>query len=228
MDAQGILSVGLAEGFNPLIISVNIVLSFGLGYLIATLYKSTHKGLSYSQAFTQTIVIFSVIATAAMMVIGSSLARAFGMAGALSIIRFRTVIKDPKDIAYVFWALVVGMACGTKAYIVAIIATALICLIIILLSKMDFGSIRKHDYILRYYHNTELIANDDVQGVLQTYFKSAILLTMNAHENGKVLEYSYNVHFINESEKDNFLKELSSQKGISNVYLLRATSDIDY
>lgn len=228
MDAQGILSAGLGEGFNPIIIIVNILLSFILSYIIATLYKATHKGLSYSQGFTQTVVIFSVIATAAMMVIGSSLARAFGMAGALSIIRFRTVIKDPKDIAYVFWALVVGMACGTKAYMIAIIATALICLIVFLLSKIDFGSIRKHDYVLRYYQHTELINGDDVQEIIQTYFKSTILLTMNAHENGKVLEYSYNVHFINELEKDDFLKKLSSLKGISNVYLLRATSDIDY
>lgn len=221
-------SMGSGDNLNPVVILVNITISFILSYVIATLYKSTHKGLSYSQSFTQTIVIFSVVATGAMMVIGSSLARAFGLAGALSIVRFRTVIKDPKDIAYVFWALVVGMACGTQGYLVAIIATALIIAIIILLSKMNFGSIRKHDYILRYYQDTSLVSSEDIQELLQTYLRSSILLTMNTHEAGRVFEFSYNVHFINEAEQGNLLKELSSRKGISNVYLLKSTSDIDY
>lgn len=225
---QILLSPGVTEGFNPVIIIINIALSFGLSYIIAVLYKMTHKGLSYSQSFTQTLVVFSVVATAAMMVIGSSLARAFGLAGALSIVRFRTVIKDPKDIAYVFWALVIGLACGTHAYPVAIIGTTLVSAIVILLNKINFGSIRKHDYILRYYQDTETVNNEDVQELLRTYLKSCILLTMNTHEAGKVFEFSYNVHFINESEQNNLLKDLSSLKGISNVYLLKATSDIDY
>jgi len=221
-------ATGTGDIFNPLVIIIGIILSFGLSYFIATLYKQTHKGLSYSQSFTHTLIIFSVVATAAMLVIGSSLARAFGLAGALSIVRFRTVLKDPKDIAYVFWSLVVGMACGTHAYLVAIIVTILVALIIMLLSKINFGSIRKHDYILRYYQNTEGISKEEVQELLQTYLKSCMLLTMNTHEKGKIFEFSYNVYFINDSEQDNFLKELSALKGISNVHLLKATGDVDY
>lgn len=225
---QDIFSVGSGGGLNPVAIAINVILSFLLGYFIAQLYKATHKGLSYSQAFTQTLVILPIISTAAMMVIGSNLARAFGLAGALSIIRFRTVVKDPKDIGYVFWSLVIGMACGTQGYMVAIIATVLLSLVILILFKLNFGSIRKHDYILRYNLNTQIAENDEIYGVLETYFKSCVLLTMNAHEAGNVLEFSYNVHFINEAEQYNLLKELSAFKGVSNVYLLKASSDVDY
>jgi hypothetical protein len=225
---QDILSSGAGDGFNPIIIMVNIGLSFGLSYFIAVLYKATHKGLSYSQSFTQTLVVFSIVATAAMMVIGNSLARAFGLAGALSIIRFRTVIKEPKDIAYLFWVLVIGLACGTQGYPVAITATILVSIVVLLLDKTNFGSIRKHDYILRYYIDNEITNNEDVQELLQTYFKSCILMVINSHEGGRVLEFSYNVQFIKESEQSNLLKDLSSLKGVSNIHLLKATSDIEY
>jgi uncharacterized membrane protein YhiD involved in acid resistance len=224
----GIESFGTTEGFNPLLIIISILLAFGLSYIIALLYKYTHKGMSYSQSFTQTLVILSVISAAAMMVIGSSLARAFGLAGALSIVRFRTVVKDSKDIAYVFWSLVVGMACGTQGYLVGIIGTSLVAVTVLILHRSNFGSIRKHDYILRYYQDIKAVTNEQVQDILQTFFKSCVLLTMNTHESGKVFEFSYNIQFINEAEQENLLKELSALKGISNVYLLRATNDVDY
>jgi len=225
---QDILSQTIGGGFSPMLTVVSLVLSFFLSFIIASLYKMTHKGLSYSQSFTHTLIILSVAAAAAMMVIGSSLARAFGLAGALSIIRFRTVVKDTKDIAFVFWVLVVGMACGTQGHALAVFVTLIIGIIVFILYRIDFGSIRKHDYILRYHQNIDLISNDDIQNVLQTYLKSIILLTMNSHEEGKVFEFSYNIQLINETEQNNMLKALSSLKGVIHVYLLKATSDVNY
>jgi ABC-type branched-subunit amino acid transport system permease subunit len=78
---------------------------------MAVIYRATHKGLSYSQSFSQTIVFVSLIVAIVMMVIGGSLARAFALVGALSIIRFRTVLKDTKDMAYIFAALAVPICC---------------------------------------------------------------------------------------------------------------------
>ena len=84
---------------------VNVGLAAALGLVVALVYRATHKGLSYSQSFTQTILFVAVIVAIVMMVIGGNLARAFALVGALSIIRFRTVVKDTKDTAFIFASL---------------------------------------------------------------------------------------------------------------------------
>ena len=106
--------------YDPIEIFGNLGLACVLGLIISLIYKKTHTGLSYSQSFLITIIFVTVIVSMVMMVIGNSLARAFALVGALSIIRFRTVIKDTKDTAYVFIALAAGMAAGTSSYLLAI------------------------------------------------------------------------------------------------------------
>ena len=88
--------------YDAVTVTYNLLLSCILGIIISTIYKITHKGLSYSQSFMLTIVFVTVVVCMVMMVIGNNLARAFALVGALSIIRFRTVIKDTKDTSYVF------------------------------------------------------------------------------------------------------------------------------
>ena len=104
----------------PSEVIINICLAFLLGIFISFIYKSTHKGLSYSQSFMLTLVYVTIIVSIVMMLIGNNLARAFALVGALSIIRFRTVVKDTKDTAYVFLSLVAGMVMGTSSYFIGI------------------------------------------------------------------------------------------------------------
>ena len=106
IDAQGNL---LNYSYTEIVINMSVALVIGI--LLSVVYRLTHTGLSYSQSFSQTVVFVSLIVAIVMMVIGGSLARAFALVGALSIIRFRTVLKDTKDMAYIFGALALGMAC---------------------------------------------------------------------------------------------------------------------
>ena len=92
----------------------NIVFAFIIGLIIASIYKKNHRELSYSASFTFTLVLLTVAGSILMMIVGNSLARAFSLFGAFSIIRFRTAVKEAKDIAYVFIALIIGMAVGTN------------------------------------------------------------------------------------------------------------------
>ena len=94
----------IANSYDPSNIIINLITSLILGLLISYVYRLTHKGISYSQSFMLTIVFVSIIVAMVMMVIGNNIARAFALVGALSIIRFRTVIKDTKDTAYIFIA----------------------------------------------------------------------------------------------------------------------------
>ena len=118
-----------AKIYSPSEIIINLFLSLIFGLIISLIYKKTHKGLSYSQSFMITNIFLSVIVCMVIMIIGNSISRAFALVGALSIIRFRTVIKDTKDIVYIFWSLAAGMACGTGSYFLALASAVLISII---------------------------------------------------------------------------------------------------
>ena len=146
-------TISAVFNYSPIEVVINSLIAFLLGLFIAYIYKKTHQGLSYSQSFVLTIIFVTIIIGIVMMVIGNSLARAFALVGALSIIRFRTVVKDTKDTAYVFMALAVGMAAGTGNYFIAIYATAFMSGVAWLLYKFNFGVQRSSDFILRFYYD---------------------------------------------------------------------------
>ena len=100
-----------------------IFLSFILTIIIATVYRKTHTGARYSQSFVQTIIIMGVVVSVIMIVIGNNIAVAFGLVGAFSIIRFRSAMSDPKDIAFIFFGMAAGITCGLGYYILAILFT---------------------------------------------------------------------------------------------------------
>ena len=145
IDAQGnLLNYSSAE------IVINMSVALVIGILLSVVYRLTHTGLSYSQSFSQTVVFVSLIVAIVMMVIGGSLARAFALVGALSIIRFRTVLKDTKDMAYIFGALALGMAAGTSNYFLAGAGTIVVSILAFVLHRINFGAIYKSEFILRF------------------------------------------------------------------------------
>ncbi len=211
----------------PLTVLLNLAVGFGLALIIAWIYKRTHRGLSYSQSFVFTLIILSVLTTATMMIIGSNIVRAFTLLGAFTIIRFRTAIKDTRDIAFVFWALITGMAVGTNNYLVAGMLTVALVVIIAVLTRLKFGSFRGFDYILNFM--TPSNAHEDAtKPVFEKYFKVATLLNVASREHGAKLEYTYSVKFGNEKEIPEFVRECSAIQGLERVNLITAKEDIEY
>jgi len=208
-------------------IVLNIVLAFVLCLLVAWVYKLTHKGLSYSQSFIFTLIMLGVIASVVMMVIGNSIARAFGFLGAFSIIRFRTVVKDTKDTAFVFFVLAIGMAVGTQNYLLAVIATLLVLLMVYLLTRINFGSIKKNDYILSFTLDTNVAQEDSYQSVLKEFLTSYNLLNIKAKGEGKILDIVFGVKF-KKDNIDQFLQKLEALPGVDTANLLNSKNDIEY
>ena len=138
-NTQEILNMaGLSYVYTHFDVLINLAVSIILGLYISFIYKTTHKGVSYSQSFMLTIVFITIIVSMVMMVIGNNIARAFALVGALSIIRFRTVVKDTKDTAYIFLALASGMAAGTSSYFLAVsgsLVTSLVAYILFIRVK---------------------------------------------------------------------------------------------
>ena len=126
----------IIEGFAA------IVLSFVLSLIITYLYKKTHKSGRYSQSFVHTIIIMSVVVAIIMIVIGNNIAVAFGLVGAFSIIRFRSAMSDPKDIAFIFFGMAAGISCGLGFYLLAIVFTIMLSVLIYLLYAFDYGGIK--------------------------------------------------------------------------------------
>lgn len=116
-----------------------IVLSFVLTLAIAVTYRLTHTGARYSQSFVQTIIIMGVVVSVIMIVIGNNIAVAFGLVGAFSIIRFRSAMSDPKDIAFIFFGMAAGITSGLGYYMIAVLFTITLIAIIYFMYTINFG-----------------------------------------------------------------------------------------
>jgi hypothetical protein len=140
----------LAPGFTLAEFLLSMVLATLLSMAISLVYRRTHGGISYSRSFVLTIIIMSVTVSFIMLIIGSNLARAFSLVGALSIVRYRNAVKDSRDISYVFLAMAVGMACGVKLYGMAVIFTVFSCGLLLLLDGISFGAQGRLERLLQF------------------------------------------------------------------------------
>jgi uncharacterized membrane protein YhiD involved in acid resistance len=135
--------VGPDRSLQTMVLS--FLLAFVLGQVVGWVYLKTHSGLSYSRTFTQSLVIMTLVVTLVMFVIGDSIVTAFGLLGALALIRFRNVLKDTRDTSFVFISLVVGMAVGTQRFVLAILGTGVIVLTVTFLQLTSFGALGRFD-----------------------------------------------------------------------------------
>jgi len=206
---------------------VNMALAIALGFLVSGVYRYTHKGLSYSQSFTHTILFVSVIVAIVMMVIGGSLARAFALVGALSIIRFRTVVKDTKDTAYVFLALAVGMAAGTSNYFLAIAGAILMSVLAIVVHKSNYGSLFKSEFILRFSFSQEHSSADYLE-IINRHSKRSNLLHIEPSGDGALSRLTYDILLRDSSTANDLTSAIAQADGVSEVVLIASKSDVDY
>ena len=215
--------------YLPTEIIINLILSFIFGITISLVYKHTHKGLSYSQSFMITNVFVSVIVCMVIMIIGNNLARAFALVGALSIIRFRTVVKDTKDTAYIFWSLASGMATGTGSYFLAVAGNVILSLIAFILYKTNYGSIVKSEFILQFrIKSGDKKISEDYNKVLSKYTKSQILLSSESSDDKKSIKVSLDIIMKDDLDQNTLTEEISSINGLSEVVIIAAKTDIDY
>ncbi|MBR3894319.1 MAG: DUF4956 domain-containing protein [Clostridia bacterium] len=124
-------------------ILINILFSGLVGVLIYFSYYLSHRGTIYSKKFNVSLIVLTVLTGTVMTVIGNNLALSLGMVGALSIVRFRTAIKDARDTMYIFWAIIVGICCGVSDFLIASIGSGIVFLILLL-----FGSIKNDKRML--------------------------------------------------------------------------------
>ena len=200
---------------------LSLLLAFILGQLLAWVYYITHNGLSYSRSFVQSLILITVVICMVMSTIAGSFVVAVGLMGALSVIRFRNIIKDTRDIAFIFCSLVIGMATGSQRYEIAIIGTLFMCLVIFYLHATSFGMHQPHNGFLRFSLTSHIGADNPITSTLQKFCGNFTLISAQDSGFGSpVVEYAYQIMIRNASKNEKMLDELGKVEGIENVSLI--------
>jgi len=148
---------------------INLGVSLACGIIIALIYRFIYKGPSYSPTFVNSLVLLSMITSLVIVVIGNNLARAFGLVGAMSIIRFRTAVRDVQDIVFIFFSLTIGMAAGVGLHAIAFGGTIIIGLVAIILVVFNFANPFRADYVLQLVITSEEGSQEAVNKLLKKY-----------------------------------------------------------
>lgn len=183
----------LTGTFSVLDITLTLGLSFVLSALIAWVYKKTHRNISYSQSYVQTLVIIGMVVAVIMLVVGSNIARAFALVGALSVIRFRNAIKETRDVGFIFLVMAIGMAVGTRFYLLAAAATVVILIVTFLMQRFDWFKLDIQRQVVKVQVPPESRYQQDVADVLVRNTREFELVSVEAVRGGALTELFYSV-----------------------------------
>ena len=179
-------------------VAVNIVMSAVLGFFIFLSYAISHRGTIYSKKFNASLVVLTVLTGTVMTVIGNNIALSLGMVGALSIVRFRTAIKDSRDSIYIFWTIIVGICCGVGDYMVAAIGRAVTFLVILILGMIKNDN--RMLLIIRAAYNRQ----DVIQAyIFKIFHRKAVLRVRNTTETTVEFIYEISSKLLSKVEQEN-------------------------
>jgi len=194
-----------------------LLIAFMVSLIIYFTYKNTYSGVMYNPRFNVSLVMITMVTTIVMVVIGSNISVSLGMVGALSIIRFRTAVKDPRDTAFIFWGVVSGLACGTQNYTIVIVGSVVICLILFLFKK-TVAIVNKYILIIK----GNNINIDVVEKVLNRNLKGYVCKGKYLNKNN--VELIYDIRF--KKEINNIvISELSEVSGVDTVNIVSSNTD---
>lgn len=208
----------------------NVLLNFAaagvLSILIFISYRIAHSGAVYSHRFNVSLVMLTLVTTLVMSVIGNNIALSLGMVGALSIVRFRTVIKDPRDTAYIFWCIAVGICCGVSDYMIAGIGA-----FVIFIFLLFFGAVKENDRIMVVI-KADPEKLESIHTGIGSFFSGKAVLKMESVSNDKssaetIFEISDKVLRNTEKKNGSFTRSFADTDGVRSLILVRQDEEIN-
>lgn len=200
------------NSFSTLDVLLALGLAFVLGLFIFFIYKKTYQGVMYSDSFGVSLISMSMITSLVILAVTSNVVLSLGMVGALSIVRFRTAIKEPMDIAFLFWSIAVGIVLGAGLLPLAIIGSVIIGIIIVIFSTRKIGDI---PYILVVNCDGEA-AEPEVDQLIKNEAKKSLLKSKCVNNLGIELTYEIRI----KEGNTNFVNKVSSSAGVTNAVLV--------
>ena len=189
-----------------------------IGLVISQVYKLTHRGVNYELTFMSSLVLLAPIVALVMFFIRGNLVLSLGLVGSLSIIRFRTPIKDTRDMIFLFWSITVGLGAGTFNWGVVTLASLIILVTTIFLYFTKYGQSQSHDYILVITGASEF-ARQPIKDIIEQYTAEVKIRSQSINQ--EMWEVVYELH-LGEPKRpiDDLIKELNSIPSITTVSLL--------
>lgn len=212
---------------GPLSVLVAMLIAFLLSLVIAYTYRATQLGSDYSTSFFHTLVIITLVVTLVIMIIGSDIARAFALVGSLSIIRFRSAVRSARDLGFLFLAMAVGMACGTRFYIAGLLATVFVCVMIYALWRLDFGTRVMRAQILKVWLPKEMASEETLKPVFDRHLINYGLVGMESVRQGAAVEMVFSVRFKSGVEELDLLNDIRAINGNDKTLLLSGQQLVD-
>ena len=207
-------------------IMFSLIMSAILNIILAKFYTFTHEGYSYSRSFMNSIVLVGIIIALIMIIIGSNIARAFALVGAMSIIRFRNPVKDSRDLVFIFAAIAIGMACGTQFYQFGAIFLFIFCLLLVSFKYFGFGDISDKNYVIKLRIKTKDRKNLEDLIKLNTIKYSIISIeksTVSRSEENLILEFELSKN----SSHNEFLNKIEEEIKPFSINLLVGESNVN-
>lgn len=200
-------------------ILISFIATVFLSLFVYFIYKKTHTSALYSKSFNITLVMIAIITAMVMMLIGSNLALSLGMVGALSIIRFRTAVKEAKDSAFLFWAIGIGLSCGTGVYLIALIGSIFIAIVLLLLTHGVF----EDDIYLLVVHANNTVDAEKLSSVVTAGTKRAKIKMRNSTASATDITYEIRL-----GKKDDalLLKQVQELPEVNAVNLVSYSGEV--
>ena len=197
--------------------AIAMVLAFLLGLFIFFIYKKSYSGVMYSASFGVTLIALSLITTLLIMTVVSNIVLSLGMVGALSIVRFRTAIKEPMDIAFLFWSIAAGIVLAAGLIPLAVVGSLFVGVVLLVFSRQKNG---ESPYIL-VVHCTDQAVEGQVRALVEARVRRLNLKSKSVAP-GQI-ELNYEVR-LREADTE-FVNELGAMEGVGNVVLVSYNGD---
>lgn len=205
-------------------VTIRLIVALALGLVVAWIYRRTRPVASIAASFPGTLVLLTVLIAMVTQVIGDSVARAFSLVGALSIVRFRTVVRDTQDTAFVIFSVVVGMAVGTGDLRVAVLGMAVVGVAAFLMREREPDIVMPDDPSPFLLHIRTGLGHDVealLAPTLDAHLAGRRLQAMNTAKQGLSIDVTYGVALKRAATAEALIKDLNRIEGVQNVELVR-------
>jgi hypothetical protein len=199
--------------------------SIVLGLITSSVYVITNKRNGYSSGFATTLIMLPLIICIIIMLVGNNIARAFSLAGAFSIIRFRSVPGEPRDISYVLFTLAIGLACGMGYIGYGVVFTLILCCLMVILDKTNFAKPKGKNMQLKIMVPEDLNYEDAFDEVFMKYTTSWKLEHLKSKDFGALFELCFIINLKEDASKKEFIDELRCRNGNLNIVLTMSVSE---
>lgn len=213
-------SVGSGSDINITTVAAVTAAAIILGLIISLVYMKTNNKNGYSSNFAITLIMLPLVISIIILLVGNSVARAFSLAGAFSIIRFRSVPGEPRDISYVLFTLAIGLACGMGYIGYGILFTIILCLLMVVLDKAKFAGYKNNNMKLKIIVPEDLNYEDAFDEILNKYTSSWRIESIRTKEFGATFELVYIISLLEKADKKEFIDELRCRNGNLKILLI--------